>query len=385
MKDILDFGKKFLLSHRNKIEPTVTLATKCMAEVASLSQLQKPSVYSYLSTGLKCKEHYDLIFKKDELDFFLNDKWESFSCYECRVPIAALIENLFGKKIKLFRASREKDYSIHVVNFENFDLGWISRTQHIDSMFISTGKQKEAYDFIGKCLWVSGNSKSLFLGLNKSGGGYNPPTFLFYADTACDKFINSKQVKKYSEYVKKFLAAGYGKSLLFYGKPGTGKSNLSRGLAASLGMRSLRVKDLNEIKNRALTEAIKLLDPDVILLEDIDHLYSYDVSTLLEKIEDFNLRKKCLLATANEVSKINSALLRPGRFDELKEIKTLDREELEELVQDPEVLEIVKDYPVAFINEVLKRISAVGKEEALKEIEDIKSRISNLEEENYKL
>ncbi len=67
MKNIFSRGKKFLLANRNKVEPTVALATKCMAEVANLSQLDKPSVYSYISTGLKCKEHYDGIFKKDEL------------------------------------------------------------------------------------------------------------------------------------------------------------------------------------------------------------------------------------------------------------------------------------------------------------------------------
>jgi SpoVK/Ycf46/Vps4 family AAA+-type ATPase len=135
-----------------------------------------------------------------------------------------------------------------------------------------------------------------------------------------------------------------------------------------------------------MTEIIKVVGPDCIILEDIDHLGHEEIVDLLDKIEDFNHENKLVFATANRVSRLDNALLRPGRFDEAIEIKNIDEEVLLKLVQgDSEIFEIVKNFPVAFAVELMKRVKILGKEEALQNIQDLQDRVDNFSLVNYEL
>lgn len=166
----------------------------------------------------------------------------------------------------------------------------------------------------------------------------------------------------------------------------SGKSNLVKGISFCLGSKSIRFTELENLNNSFVAEMLRALNPDAIILEDIDHNSNEDINDLLDKLEDVNNQKRLIFATANEVSKLDNALLRPGRFDEVMEINKLDEEILKALVNDDaELLEITRNFPVAFTVELLKRIKVLGKEKALANMDDITARIENLEHVNYEL
>lgn len=193
-------------------------------------------------------------------------------------------------------------------------------------------------------------------------------------------FITSKKATDFSLHLDKFLKKGYSRSILFYGPPGTGKSNAVRNIAANLGVTTLRLNfsDISGVKN-FLIEFLAIVKPDVIILEDLDH---GDTSgeKMLSLLELMNKNCKLLLATANEVSKLNDAVVRPERFDELHEIRTIDEEVLMGIVNgDVEIFNIVKEFPIVSTIELMKRVDALGKEQALSSIDDIVQRLKNID------
>lgn len=166
----------------------------------------------------------------------------------------------------------------------------------------------------------------------------------------------------------------------------SGKSNLVKGITHCLKAKCVRFTDLSSMNNAFVAEILRTLNPDAVVLEDIDHMSMDEIDDLLDKLEDFNNQKKLIFATANQVRKLDDALLRPGRFDEVKEIKTLDEEVLMNLVEnDEELFQISKSFPVAFTVELLKRVKVLGKEKALQNMQDIKDRVDNLNNTNYEL
>lgn len=195
-----------------------------------------------------------------------------------------------------------------------------------------------------------------------------------------DNFITSKKATEFSIHLDKFLKKGYSRSILFYGPPGTGKSNAVRNIASNLGTTTLRLNfsDISSVKP-FLIEFLSIVKPDVIILEDIDHGDSSGERVLL-LLELMNKNCKLLLATANDVSKLNDAIVRPERFDELHEIRTMDEEVLMGIVRgDAEIFNIVKDFPIVSTIELMKRVDVLGKEEALKSINDITQRLKNID------
>lgn len=218
----------------------------------------------------------------------------------------------------------------------------------------------------------------------------NGGNFALEEDHTQDKFISFKKCVEMKEYINKYMDKGINRSILFYGPPGSGKSNLIKGIVSELQAKTIKFTDLEKVEVNFIIEAIKCLGPDCIIFEDIDHLGYGAMQLLLEKIEHLNDNIKLLMASANYINELDSALLRPGRFDELIEIKNLDREVLIRLISgdgedDVELYEMVKDMPVASVKEVLKRIEVLGREEALKSIGDIKARLRSLDEDDFRL
>lgn len=384
MKKFLEKGKDYLVNNRGKLQSALHFTGKCLGDIASLTQLEsKPSMASYLSVGFKCKEHYDGIFRGGVEDYFLDGKWESIFCHEVWPVAAHLIETAYNQNVKVIKKNAQNSESIYLVNLdENTKIGWIKSGNRIDSMYVTNGKIEQAKEILCTKFWSVSTNKCISIGVVKIGWDNY---FSINKEQTHEEFVESLHSKKYCEYLDKYKKLGLGRSILFYGPPGSGKSNIVKVVASSLDMKTVRLQNLNEIRSKAVVDILDIFNPEAIVLEDIDHLYSYDISTLLEKIEKFNARGKYVLATANEVTKINGALLRPGRFDELIEITNADPEYLKSVINDDEIFDLVKEYPIAFIMEILKRIKAVGKADAMANLDDIKKRVENSKKVEYKL
>lgn len=112
--------------------------------------------------------------------------------------------------------------------------------------------------------------------------------------------------------------------IMLYGPPGTGKSSSARALAALIGGeengRTLRIDPgaLGTAGAGRVMEFVRLLKPTVVLFDDIDR--TNQVLSLLRQMEDSKreLPNTTIIGTVNAISEVDPAMLRPGRFDEVR-------------------------------------------------------------------
>lgn len=115
----------------------------------------------------------------------------------------------------------------------------------------------------------------------------------------------------------RFAARGLHRRILFYGPPGTGKTVLSRQLGQNVGNgRALRMDPVavSRSGNARLFDMVALLRPAVVILDDLDRADGVD--GLLNLVEESDV-SPLLIASVNAVDRLDPALLRPGRFDEV--------------------------------------------------------------------
>lgn len=183
----------------------------------------------------------------------------------------------------------------------------------------------------------------------------------------------------YAVYLRKCVELDVRRTVLFYGIAGCGKSTISRTLCDLLSMKSLRVRveDLGELGSDPILEMIKVFEPDVIILDDLDRVTSQ--VALLETLEVLHRKVRFVFATVNDVERLDSALVRPGRFDELIEITTLDETAVRKMLGEfDDAFEHVKAWPAAFVHEYVVRRRLLGKDGAQAALADLRKRIASL-------
>lgn len=162
-----------------------------------------------------------------------------------------------------------------------------------------------------------------------------------------DTFVNSRAV-----YNKRGIP--YKTGFLFYGEPGTGKSSMARAMASYLGWNLVYVKNIQSLDGRNIP------DRTIVLFEDIDCLVSsrkendsqtysktyttddddkdkddsvtqdirkLNIHTLLNFLDGTNSPENVIfVATTNYIKDIDSAIIRPGRFDHRFKMGKVDKE-----------------------------------------------------------
>lgn len=220
----------------------------------------------------------------------------------------------------------------------------------------------------------SGGKRGRFSGGGGGGGGQLRVSTDDLVAPASSKFAD-----EYAPYLKKCVELNINRTVLFYGPPGTGKSTISRTLCDNLKLRSLRVRveDVGNLGSEPVVEMLRIFEPDVVIFDDLDRAMSQ--IALLETFENLHKRVRFVFATVNHIENLQQALIRPGRFDELIEITTLDEAAvLKVLGEYSDSFEAVKEWPVAFISEYVIRRRILGKEKALAALDDLKKRVDRL-------
>lgn len=188
--------------------------------------------------------------------------------------------------------------------------------------------------------------------------------------------ISATAEKIVSNY-KKALSVGLSRSLMLEGPPGTGKSTMAQSIIKKLNLRALRicVEDIDEKFIHSIKESVMIFKPSALIIDDFDRVDMKTQHALLDLAEWLATQLQVTIVTANDKNALDQALLRPGRFDEIVLIKTMDESAIRALLGEyaDEAYEFVKEWPVAFINEYCKRrkyCSAQEAQDSLRELED---------------
>ena len=314
--------------------------------------------------------------------FFQGDEWIAL----CSDDFDAICHDVLDHYPVSTTTTSDKCKVIRVIDFEGVKAGWVYNTHfaRVERIFVETKKLIEAKQIIKRLLWEKYKGqpivmkKTVDVGQN-SLNGFRLPTVTFEIDDAF-KSMPSKKATDYSEYLKRCLDAGVSRSVMLYGPPGTGKSTMARTLVDNLELKSLRIRveHLGSISNATLFEAITMFEPDAIILDDFDR--AHDQASLLETLEFFQRHVKLVVATVNNKNNLDEAILRPGRFDELVLIDHMDEMVVKMMLGAySDGYEDVKDWPIAFIQEYVKRRRFMSIDEAAATTKDLARRVKRLD------
>lgn len=178
----------------------------------------------------------------------------------------------------------------------------------------------------------------------------------------------------------------YKRGYCFYGPPGTGKTSISLALAAKLNRRvyMLNLKHLKDDQSLISCFA-DMRENSVMLLEDLDVLFDgrksvdhqVSFSTLLNCLDGALYKSGMIIViTANDISKLDTALLRAGRVDLSVEIGKPRAKEIAEYLEifyqlnykvDPALFDHV-DYSMSYVQEVCIQHKADDVHQAIKKL-----------------
>ena len=311
-------------------------------------------------------------------DYF-DDSWES-PWPEDFTRI--ILKALKGKPVQVIKTSDEA-MLIHVHHFKGLKFGYVAnkRNEYVPEVFVQVDALEEAKVVIKEELWRLMKNDNIVLRQVKV-KSTTAEAFNSISLEVDDAFrpMPSKRAGEYSQYLSKCIDAGVSRSVMLYGPPGTGKSTMARTIVESLGMKSfrIRVEDIAHIETSAVFEAISIFEPDAVILDDFDR--SDMQAKLLETLEFFQQHVKLVIATVNNKNHLDEAILRPGRFDELLQIKQMDDDVVRAVLGDEHAFayETVKDWPIAFIQEYVKRLRFMNPEEAAASVKELAHRVKRL-------
>jgi hypothetical protein len=268
-------------------------------------------------------------------------------------------------------------------------LGWLFRqNQDIPRIWMTTDDRERTRDRIRSVLWKKFEGNSIHMTNSRSGPddtgrfiGDGQMILKFNIDSM-ESALPSPTADRMTSYFQKFLDSEINRSVLFYGPPGTGKTTLVRMLVRKLGLKSLRLSadELSTLDTNTICEAIRIFKPNCIIIDDLDRAGMTD-SSMLELFEFFKRSVKFVFSTANKTDSMDPSLLRPGRFDELIPITKLDDRVILDMLG-PEFekdFELVKDWPIAYINEYKIRCQFSAKEDAKKFVKELQKRVQKLQ------
>lgn len=311
---------------------------------------------------------------------------EYFQDWECvfSSDFSGLMLRSFEKHSRTTIKLLDSNCTVKIIDIDGIKIGYIASSStnlpisglYAEMENVQLTKDKILFEF-----WnLHKKKKHLVIKCNKNNEKQTQVLDIDEDDTFCA--VSSTKAAELSIYIKKCLDVNVNRSMLFHGSPGTGKSTLARTIVQNLDMNSirLRLEDIENMNNSTITELIKMLKPDAIIFDDLDRSTRQEV--LLETLEYFQRHVPLIIATANNRRNIDEAILRPGRFDELHFIDKLDETVVSSMLGESEqdMLETVKEWPVAFILEYLKRRKFMTKEEAVETTKDLAKRVERLKE-----
>ena len=119
--------------------------------------------------------------------------------------------------------------------------------------------------------------------------------------------------------IQEFKNRNIQRSYILNGPPGTGKTSFCLEISRRVSGKILKIDSntFNNLASGAVKTIIENLTCDFIIVDDIDRIHPSDLSAflyMLEQVKSFK-NKPTLLATVNDITRLDQAAIRPGRFD----------------------------------------------------------------------
>lgn len=256
--------------------------------------------------------------------------------YEDFYPGRVDDEKSTGGFVRKFVLKGGIEYYFAYKGMSRYDVGYETSTRWLDGPYVRSDQKKDFLRLINDVVWDAENNNDLQLSASKE--RYNRKFTLTNIGTPGDYVSSDAEtewadVEALSDRCQAFLDAGLTRKILFYGPPGCGKTTLARNLARSVSEgKTLRIESdaIEFAGTRAVMNFIMLLRPKVVLFDDLDRNRGTVVEILhyMESIgneeslyRDLWEEGFLVVGTVNTLETIDPALLRPGRFDEVKEVR----------------------------------------------------------------
>jgi len=387
-KKRMNKNKKSTLSHRilnvmndPRLKRFVDITTNIVDSYNMF--VEKPTSWNLMRGSIKlCSSLMESSQLYSCVEFFeLNDDWTSTLTTEFSQLILDVIKKYPYTTIK----TSSKSQVIRVVNVNGASAGYIANNDGSfcgPRIYVKKSEGNVIADTIHNELWKKFKHDSVIVRKNsfRRMTSNHEDTITFTVDEKF-KSIPTKRSDDYAKLLQRYIEKGIKRSVLLYGPPGTGKSTMARTLIQSLKLRSFRVpvKDMASMSPDLLFNAIEIFKPSAIIFDDFDR--APDQAVLLELLEYFPDDIKLVIATVNNRDRLDEAIMRPERFDELLEINEMPVELVKQILgnSDADQLEIVKHWPIAFINEYMKRRTVMSKTEAHDSLAELTERVARLE------
>src|SRR3989338_8807698 len=347
---------------RQHFSQVLDIASDLSILLVSIRGRPKPS--DYFAIGLKLSnivsKTYDYIEKNKNLPIskFLYEN----KCFEIDAKLMELVESRFsevekiegymdGTDIFLFRALLNNEE----IFFYGARKRFYTRKENYDNVLLA----------VGTSIWETIDTNFLSF---RNGA--------FEREKAPNNILEFSISKNLFERVKNYSDKGINRSFLIEGIPGSGKSTATKFVANKLGYKTLFV-DFSIFNTWKFDSAeIECLQPEVLIIDDLDRVESYYRNVPMNLIEKWNKIFKVIFVTVNNSEELSSALMRPGRIDEHIQMNYIEENEIRKILEGKnlELAQRFKEWPVAFIYEFIKRRDALGEEMALKELDAIEKR-----------
>lgn len=365
-----------------RVRKSMRFARDVVYDFNDYSSSEKKGIVQKANLAVNLADNVLGLFNRNEHTFFNDNEWTKYYPED----FFRIVENATSHLPRNEFQSSDDNERLVVVELTSGRIGWC-RGADIDDhevqsceIYITKSRSEAVIEEVAELIWsrlgnapvqVSRESSKRDIG-RKTGFVVHPDKF--------DTILTSDMSGKYADYARRCIVAGVNRAFLFYGPPGTGKSCMLRAIAKDLELKSMRfnIDDLEVIDAIALSCLLDVFKPDIILIDDIDRCCRPDI--LFDLLERLKLSVKLLMATANRRNRLDQALLRPGRFDELVPIMKLDDNVTRHVLGDlcASDFDVVKDWPIAYIAEWKLRRQFMSTEEAKSSMEELQKRIDRM-------
>jgi adenylate kinase family enzyme len=343
----------------------------------------KPGVFSFVKSGINLIQNF--LPPESLEDYFDGEEWESLFPKGLVDFIALyLIHNYKYEVI----SDEDCEWSVLIFDVDGVKCGWkvssglLKSSDYLTNPFVwqlyhEAGKQNHIIERLSSIIWDSFENKSIVLGIKIS---KNYEWAFFFEQDSITTSLSSEVAERHIKNFQLAFDANETRSILFYGPPGSGKSTLARQISNKLNLKTLRIKISAVQHDNTIKQILSIIKPDCIILDDFDRSQHQDL--MLDTLYEFRLTTKLIIATANNRSDLDEAILRPERIDEIEFIDRLDEQVIRSILEgEPEEqVQQMIEWPVAFITEYKRRRKWLTVEEAKNSIVELAERVKRLDE-----